>query len=173
MKKQMTAVAIATLMVLAALPLAAQDNGQTLNIGGLVPLQLTLTLVPDDRAQDLPLVGTTVDNAQIIAGVTIDTNNTAGWDLWVYSVNGSKLINNDADEIDYTIAYSGTGAVATAAIPAGSAANGTGLLVGSADDTDAPANTADTGNLTITYTQTETFPAGYYSDQIAVVLRAK
>jgi hypothetical protein len=57
MKKHSKKAALAILLVLAALPMSAQDNGQTLNIGGLVPLQLTLTLIPDDRAQDLPLVG--------------------------------------------------------------------------------------------------------------------
>jgi hypothetical protein len=158
MKKHSKKAALAILLVLAALPMSAQDNGQTLNIGGLVPLQLTLTLIPDDRAQDLPLVGTTVDNDQIIAGITIATNSTAGWELWVYSVNGSELLNNDGDSIAYTITYTGTGTLATAAIPIGSAANGTGLLVGTATDTDAPNNTADTGDLTITYTQTQTGP---------------
>ncbi len=171
MNKRILAIAIVALLVLTAMPLVAQNNGQTLNIGGFVPLVLDLGLTPDAVAQNLPLVGTTANFTQEIAAITIDTNNTAGWQLWVFSENAADLINSDGDTISYTIRFTGSGGVATPeTIPAT-----TGLQVGEATEAlDATGeNLGDSGDLIIQYDQSEDFRAGYYSDQLAVVLRAR
>ncbi len=170
MKKRILAIAIVVLLVLTAMPLVAQNNGQTLNIGGFVPLQLDLGLTPDAVAQNLPLVGATAGFTQAIAALTIDTNNTAGWELWVFSENAADLINSDGDAISYTIRFTGSGGVATpVTIPAT-----VGLQVGEATEAvDPGANLSDSGDLIIQYNQSDSFRAGYYSDQLAVVLRAR
>lgn len=142
------------------------SNGETINIGGVVPLILQLTVAPNALAENLTLVGTTDPFTQEIAGITITTNNTAGWELWVFAVNagaaGTNLINSDGDEIAYTITYGGVGGVATTNIP------DTGLKIGEEGDA-----SGDNAAISITYAQTETYAAGYYSDQLAIVLRAK
>ena len=171
MNKRILSIAIVAILVLTAMPLVAQNNGQTLNIGGFVPLVLDLGLTPDAVAQNLPLVGTTANFTQEIAAITIDTNNTAGWQLWVFSENAADLINSDGDTISYTIRFTGSGGVATPeTIPAT-----TGLQVGEATEAlDATGeNLGDSGDLIIQYDQSENFRAGYYSDQLAVVLRAR
>lgn len=142
------------------------SNGETINIGGVVPLNLQLAVTPHVLADNLTLVGTNDPHTQEISGIVIATNNSAGWELWVFSANAAgantSLINSDADEIAYTITYSGAGGVATTDIPA------IGLKIGEEGDA-----TGDTGAISITYAQTESYPAGYYSDQLAIVLRAK
>ncbi|TVQ23802.1 MAG: hypothetical protein EA383_13325 [Spirochaetaceae bacterium] len=162
MKKRILLIAIVALLVLTATPLVAQNNGQTLNIGGLVPLQLTIAVTPDVDAQNLDLEGlATLTPA--IATFEVRTNNTAGWSLWVFSVNESLLVNSTGDDISYQIAVDdGVVVPAYATIPA------VGVELWDEDDA------ADfDATLRIEYTQTETFPAGYYSDQLALVLRAK
>jgi len=150
---------------------AFAQSGDTLNIGGFVPLTLDLTVTPTVAANNLQLFGTTVDNVVPVAGISIVTNNAAGWELHVYSGTGegtgaSTLNNADGETIGYTVDYTGTGGVATANVGTG------GLKVGE-DTAVAPLATPETGNLNITYTQTQTFAAGYYSDQLSIVLRAK
>ena len=175
MKKRIILGAIVALLVMTAMPVVAQQNGQTLMIGGLVPLRLDLTLTPDADAQNLLL---TVDPGDpdtphnpTIATLEISTNNTAGWELHVYSMNGSNLVNAFGDEIQYTIRYDGAGGTPAPGdlIPAGSG----GQLIGEADNGAAPNNLADDGALIISYTRSADHPAGYYSDQLAVVLRAQ
>ncbi len=143
------------------------SNGDTINIGGYVTLKLDLTVDADPAADNLQLEGTTDGFNPTIAEITISTNNTAGWQLWVFAVNadgsGTAMINDDLDEIPYTISYAGTGGVGPVAITT------TGVAVG--DSGTAAGDTAAV--LSITYDQSETFPAGYYSDQLAIVLRAK
>lgn len=166
MKKRIVLGALVALLVLTAMPVVAQA-GRTLTIGGLVPLTLELDLAPLALAQNLPLIGSVEDFEQDIAALTITTNNTAGWELWVYSENGAVLRNVHDDEIEYRIRFGGAFGEPTFDIPEGFGDGGLGRLI--ASDT----TTSDTGNLIIQYTQTETFPAGYYSDQLAVVLRAQ
>ena len=174
MKKRIVLSAMVALLVLTAMPVVAQQNGQTLMIGGLVPLTLDLTLTADPLAQNLPLVGTP-DPAfeQSIAEIGITTNNTAGWQLFVYSTNGSDLVSASNDRIRYTIRYTGSGGndIGNAEeIPGGS----TGLMIGeSTGDGTNPAVLSELGeSLFIQYDQDD-HPAGYYSDQLAVVLRAR
>jgi len=145
------------------------SNGDTLNIGGQVPLVLTLTVVADANADNLTLITTGVDVAATatIASIDITTNNSAGWELWVFSANADAtdtgMINADGDEIEYSINYSGLGTPGVTDI------DSDGVLVG-----EDAANAAQTGEtLTIGYTQSESYPAGYYSDQLSIVLRAK
>lgn len=144
-------------------------NGDTLNIGGQVPLTLSLTVTADAAADNLTLItaGADASVAADIATIDIATNNTAGWELWVFSANADAtdtgMINADGDEIGYTISYAGAGGVTTADI------TNTGLKVGE-DAT----NATQTGQaLSVTYTQSADHPAGYYSDQLSIVLRAK
>ncbi len=152
--------------------IAFAANGDTLNIGGQVPLTLDLTVTADASADNLTLVGTTSGFNPTIAAISITTNNNAGWELWVFSTNadgsGTSMNNGDAtpSEIAYTIEYSGTGGGASAAITTA------GLKVGENTAT-APVATPETGDLSITYDQSQTYPAGYYSDQLTIVLRAK
>lgn len=154
------------------------SNGDTINIGGHVPLQLTLTVTPNADTDNLPLdEGDIVDHEVIVAAIGITTNNTAGWDLVVFSTNAgnallggsSVLVNADDDTIAYSVHYTGAGGALTGA----PITNSDALLIGEASNVDAPLNLADGGNLVITYDQSESYPAGYYSDQLAIVLRAK
>jgi hypothetical protein len=145
---------------------AFASNGDTINIGGSVPLILTLTVAPTAVADNLPLTKTGADAAstQILSTISVVTNNTAGWELWVFSANDGTMDNADTDSLAYTLTYAGTGGVGPVA-PA-TAGVKYGELAG--------ASTGDTGeNLSITYTQSATHPAGYYSDQLTIVLRAK
>lgn len=146
---------------------AFASNGETINIGGTVPLILTLTVAPDAAADNLPLTTTGVDTetTEDLADITISTNNTSGWELWIFSVNNGTLNNSEPtpDTIGYTLTYAGTnGAATTAPTTAGEKFG---------------ENTAATGDATqsldIVYTQSKDHPAGYYSDQLTLVLRAK
>jgi len=148
--------------------LAFSQNGDTLNIGGSVPLVLTLTVTPDPDADNLTLVGSTAGNVEQVATVSVSTNNTAGWELYAWSSNvesgaaaTSALVNADGDPIGYQVTY--TGGEATAAIGSG------GMLLKevltNTPEVDVP--------LSIVYDQSLAFPAGYYSDQLTIVLRAK
>ncbi len=141
------------------------SNGDTINIGGTVPLILNLTVTPDAAADNLPLTTTGADTSttENLADITISTNNTAGWELWIFSVNGGSIDNDDTDSIAYTLTYAGTGGVAT------TAPSTAGVLFGQA----AAATTDTAQSLDITYTQSASHPAGYYSDQLTIVLRAK
>ena len=144
---------------------AFASNGETINIGGTVPLILNLTVTPDTAADNLTLTTTGADTSTTVALASIDvsTNNTSGWELWVFSTNGATLDNSDGDSIGYTLTYAGTGGVATTAPTTG------GVMFGEAN-----AATADSGQaMNITYTQSANHPAGYYSDQLTIVLRAK
>ena len=140
-------------------------NGDTINIGGTVPLVLTLTVAPTAIADNLPLTTTGADAAttQHLAAISVATNNTAGWELWIFSVNDGSIDNADTDSLAYTLTYAGTGGVAT------TAPTTAGLLFGE----NAAAAGDTTQDLDITYTQSATHPAGYYSDQLTLVLRAK
>ena len=140
-------------------------NGDTINIGGSVPLILTLTVAPTAVADNLPLTTTGADapTTQNLADISVVTNNTAGWELWIFSVNDGSLDNADTDSIGYTLTYAGTGGVAT------TAPTTAGLLFGE----NGAATGDSTQDLNITYTQSASHPAGYYSDQLTLVLRAK
>lgn len=157
----------AVLILVAGAAFAA--NGDTLNIGGQVPLTLTLTVTADAAADNLTLITAGADTAVTAAIATIDisTNNTAGWELWVFSANSDAtntgLVNADSDKIGYTISYAGTGGVTTTDITS------SGLKVGE----DAANGTQTTQALSVTYTQSASHAAGYYSDQLSIVLRAK
>jgi hypothetical protein len=151
----------------AATGVAFAQNGDTLNIGGQVPLTLTLGMTPDPAADNLDLSSADGPVTATIAAITVDTNNTAGWELWVFAANAdgtnTSMQNADGNEFVYTITYTGLGSPGAANI------TDTGLLVG-----EAGLNVVtDSGNLQIAYTQSTAARAGYYSDQLAIVLRAK
>ena len=158
-------IAVMVLLLVAGTVFAA--NGETINIGGTVPLILTLTVSPEATADNLPLTTTGADasTTEDLADITIATNNTSGWELWIFSVNGGTLNNSEPtpDTIGYTLTYAGTNGVATTAPLTA------GVRFGQ--------NTAATGDsaqsLDIVYNQSATYPAGYYSDQLTLVLRAK
>lgn len=150
--------------------LAFAANGDTLNIGGQVPLVLTLTVTADAAADNLTLTtgGANTGVTAAIATIDVTTNNSAGWELWVFSSNADAtdtgMINADGNEIGYTISYAGAGGSLTPANITSS-----GLMVG--EDT---SNSTQSGQaLSVTYTQSASHPAGYYSDQLSIVLRAK
>jgi hypothetical protein len=166
MKKELRILSIVAALLLVA-GFAFGANGDTLNIGGQVPLILTLTVTANAAADNLTLVGATLAFNPTIAAIDIATNNTAGWELWVFSASSAGLdtgmFNADGDEIVYSITYAGTGGAAAAAIPPA------GVLIG-----ENAASTGDTAAvLSVTYDQSITYPAGYYSDQLSLVLRAK
>ena len=165
MKKELRVLAVAAALLLVAAG-AFAANGDTINIGGQVPLSLDLTVVADAAADNLTLVGATAAFNPTIAAITIATNNTAGWELWVFAANAAgastSMINADGDSIAYTITYAGAGTTGAVDIPAA------GVLVGEEGDA-----SGDAAALSVTYDQSTTFPAGYYSDQLSIVLRAK
>ena len=164
MNKRILAIAIVALLVLTAMPLVAQ-NGQTLNIGGLVPLILDLTITPDGIAQDLPLVGNNDDEVVVVADITISTNNSTGFELLAISQNGLLLINANADEIGYDIAFVPEGNTPTFGV-----IDANDVIF---SETDPTLDTPITGTIQVQFDQSENHPAGYYSDQIALVLRTQ
>ncbi len=154
---------IVLLMCLLMMPLFA-SNGDTLNIGGVVPLQLDLVVDPSAYSpDDLVLVaGATTSVTPTIADIDIATNNTAGWELWVMSSNNASLLNDDNDAVAYTLTYGGTGGTT-------SAPTTTGVKLG-----EAASDVDETGQLLIiNYDQEPDYPAGYYTDQLTIILRAK
>lgn len=167
MRTMIRVAAVAALLLAATGAFAS--NGDTLNIGGQVPLTLTLTVTADANADNLTLLAGGVDenvNAAI-AAIDITTNNTAGWELWVFSANAdgvnAGIENADGDRITYTITYAGAGGVATSDLTSA------GLAVG-----ESAVNDDQVGQiLSIDYLQSDAHKAGYYSDQLAIVLRAK
>ena len=163
------------LMLLLMMPLFA-TNGDVLNIGGIVPLILNLTVAPSANSDNLTLVGDPATPVTAtIAGLTIETNNSAGWELWVYSNNADggscALINDDADEFSYVLDY--TGSSGTLSEDDVAVAASTGTMYGEAESGAGALRYDDTGNLEITYTPQLDNPAGYYTDQLTIVLRAK
>ena len=149
------------LLLIAATAFAA--NGETINIGGTVPLILDLTVTPDTAADNLPLTASDAATTEDLATIDISTNNTAGWELWVFSTNGATIDNSDGDTIGYTLTYAGSGGASN------TAPSTAGVKFG-----EAAAATTDTAQLmSITYNQSTSYPAGYYSDQLTIVLRAK
>jgi hypothetical protein len=160
-------IAVMVLFLAAATAFAA--NGDTINIGGVVPLSLTLEVTVDADVDNLLLTATDLPATKDVASIVITTNNTSGWELIIYSANGANLLNADGDDIPYTLTYAGVGGVATTAPTTG------GLLFGEESGTSASPATGDpAGDLNITYVQsTSGYAAGYYSDQLTLVLRAK
>ena len=160
---------ILVLVLVAGAGLAFGANGDTLNIGGQVPLTLSLTVTADANADNLTLItgGADTSTTAAIATIDITTNNTAGWELWVFSANSDAtdtgIINADGDEIVYDVTYAGAGGVTNGDITT------SGLKVGE----DASNATQTAQPLSITYTQSANHAAGYYSDQLSIVLRAK
>ena len=183
MTKRIIIGAIVALLVLTAMPVVAQHTGQTLTIGGLVPLRLDLTLTPAAAAQDLPLEGPVPAEGVTVADLTISTNNSAGWDLFAYSVNGSRLLNSAAggnrdsvdNFIDYQVAFWFDGELAAdqplLTIPVGQGDGGLARLIARSNDSNDIV--AAVGTLRVDFTPSTDFRAGYYSDQLAVVLRAR
>ncbi|MFW5686493.1 MAG: hypothetical protein ACOC0O_07565 [Spirochaetota bacterium] len=149
-------------MLLFVPALAFASNGDTLNIGGQVPLVLDLTVTPVGNYDDLPLSGSVTVN-QTIATVEVHTNNKLGWELWIYGANSvgaqSFLESADGDTLEYTLTFGAT----TSGVDAG------GRKFGE-DTADIVAPGTD---LEINYTQLPDLKAGYYSDQLSIVLRAK
>jgi hypothetical protein len=148
------------------------SNGDTLNIGGVVPLILNLTVTPTDPYDNLDLMSDPAADVNVqIADITIETNNSAGWELWITSNNSDDgnqaLVSGDGDTIAYSLTYSGTNGLSDQAVTAT-----TGNMFGYTESGDA--NVYDEAStLTINYQQGVDYPAGYYSDQLTIVLRAK
>lgn len=143
-------------------------SGDTLNIGGTVPLNLTLNVTPAASIDNLALStingATTVD----IASITVASNASAGWDLYIYSANDGSMLNADGDAITYTLTYAST---ASSAGAGGTTQAPTTAGLSYTDETNTSGDA--TGDLDITYTQSTAYAAGYYSDQLTLVLRAK
>jgi len=158
---------LAAVFLLAGVGAVFAASGDTLTIGGSVPLTLDLTVTPSGDQDNITLEGAGIGETWTVASIVIDTNASAGWELWVFAANtdGSDtyLTNADGDQIIYTIAYDGTGGGASASVPTA------GVKVG---EEGAP-NSAETGDLIVTYDQSNAYAAGYYSDLLTITLRAK
>ncbi len=156
----------AVALLLLAPALAFSANGDTLNIGGSVPLVLTLVVTPDANADNLVLHAPAATPTVTIATIDVSTNNTAGWELWVFSTTGealgsSTLRSADDEDIAYTVTYPG-------------GATGAAIIAGGLMLKEDPLNGSEAASaLQITYAQAEDHDAGYYSDQLTLVLRAK
>lgn len=148
-------------------------SGDSMSIGGVVPLVLELTLDPTSyNADDLDLDSAdTLDVTATIADITIDTNSSAGWDLVVMSANDSSLINQETDAIAYTAVYV-RGVTGTSTAAAAQSLTAAGVVLTSDGDR-TPAGTGEVGVINIVYDQSTTYAAGYYSDLLTVTLRAK
>ncbi|MDC7226724.1 MAG: hypothetical protein PQJ61_08160 [Spirochaetales bacterium] len=154
---------VLVLLLVAGTSFAA--SGETIVIGGAVPLILDLTVDPNDLADNLDLSSVSATGQTFeIADIDISTNNAVGWELWIVSENGSTLNNADGQTIAYTLEYTGLG---TSGTPVATNST-TGVKYG-----EAAADTSDSATLEITYDQDATYNAGYYSDQLSLLLRAK
>lgn len=169
MKGMLRIMAVVAVLFLAP-ALAFGANGDTINIGGSVPLVLSLTVTPDANADNLTLHAPAAAATATIATIDVTTNNTGGWELYAYSATAdagtsSILENADGDDIGYTVTFTSDGGagVTDTAIPSG----GQLLTEYATNQTEA------TSPLVINYAQAENYPAGYYSDQLTIVLRAK
>jgi hypothetical protein len=139
----------------------------------VVPLILELVVGPVTPYDNLDLMDSAVTNVDIhIANIDITTNNSAGWELWITSTNSDNgdqaLVNDDGDTIDYTLTYAGTNGLTATAVT-----TTTGTKYGEADNTDTATRYSESSTLNIQYSQGPSYPAGYYSDQLTIVLRAK
>lgn len=141
-------------------------NGETFNIGGTVPLTLSLdiTLAADLDKLDLN-TNNSATSVNISTALTIESNASAGWQLYAYSANDGSMLNSDSDAFPYTLTYTTTGATGSADVTPLS----TGVVI--ANEGDQSGDT--TGVLSMDYTQSTSAPAGYYSDQLTLVLRAQ
>ncbi|MBI9101559.1 MAG: hypothetical protein JEY99_04020 [Spirochaetales bacterium] len=169
MKKKLL---LLTIVLIFSIGTVTAASGDSMTIGGVVPLVLDLTLVQAGTADDLTLK-TGVDTEDVvIATTTIATNSSAGWTLVVMSENGSNLINEETDSIAYTMSYATTsgGVSTTVATDALLLSTGTDIA-----DSDARTgeSTPEVANLTISYPRSLTYAAGYYSDLLTITLRAK
>lgn len=169
MKRMLRIMAVVAVLFLAP-ALAFGANGDTINIGGSVPLVLSLTVTPDADADNLTLHAPAANTTVSIATIDVTTNNTGGWELYAYSATAdagtaSVLANADGDDIGYSVTFTSDGGagVTDTAIP-----NGGQLLAEYASN-----ETEVDSPLEITYAQAENYEAGYYSDQLTIVLRAK
>lgn len=142
-------------------------SGETLNIGGSVPLvmDITVSTTGNEILLELSDVLATVSDLQI-ATIDIESNAMAGWDLVISSANGGKLLNPEDQEITYSLAYTATAGSATPVVVAAPTVDGDSYA-SNVDQAD------NTGTLGITYDKDPDYPAGYYSDQLTLVLRAK
>lgn len=169
MLKKIAAIAV-TLLVGMALLFAA--TGDTLTIGGAVPLTLDLVLTAAAGSDNLTLHAVAAAVTPTVGSVTIVTNSSAGWELWVQSTNAdgtnAMLTNADGDSIDYTIGYTRTAGTGTSQ-NVGAELTNAGLLI--ADDT--TVSTVEEGDLVLSFNTAENYPAGYYSDLLTVTIRAK
>lgn len=169
MKGMLRTMAVAAVLFLAP-ALAFGANGDTINIGGSVPLVLSLTVTPDANADNLTLHAPAANTTAGIATIDVSTNNTGGWELYAYSATAdagttSVLENSDGDTIGYTVTFTSDGGAGVT-----DTAIGTGGLLLAEYTT----NETEVGSpLEILYPQAENYPAGYYSDQLTIVLRAK
>ena len=169
MKGMLRIMAVVAVLLLAP-ALAFGANGDTINIGGSVPLVLSLTVTPDANADNLTLHAPAAAATAPIATIDVTTNNTGGWELYAYSATAdagasSILENADGDDIGYTVTFTSDGGagVSDTAIPNG------GLML-----TEYATNETEAASpLVINYAQAQNYPAGYYSDQLTIVLRAK
>lgn len=152
-------------------------TGDTLIIGGAVPLILTLVVTPDAGADDLTLRAAAATVTPTVGTVEIEANNSAGWELWVHSTNAdatnAMMLNADGDPIAYLIEYDKTlGQGTGVATNVGAELTSAGLKIG--EDTAITAEgTPEQGALVLTYDTAFTYPAGYYSDLLTITLRAK
>lgn len=158
----------AVLMLSAAF--AFGQTSETLNIGGTVPLVLTLDVTQDETSQELALFGTTADVVADIAEISVDSNNHTGWTLTLTSANAGAAETNLASPNGVTVPYQVIydGGAATALTNAGLE------IDASATDT-APSVGRDVDGkvLQITYDQSNDLTAGYYSDQLTLTLRTQ
>ena len=165
---------IFTIVLLLSLNVISAASGDSMTIGGVVPLILNLTMTQDPGADDLDLDSATGPVTGItIASITVDTNSSAGWELVVMSENGGTLKN--AVPTDTPISYTCTYVQGASGSSTSTGAQGltTAGVILTQDTARTTAGTPEPGTLQIAYNQSTTYPAGYYSDLLTVTLRAK
>ncbi len=142
-------------------------NGDTLNIGGTVPLVLSLTVTAESGIDNLALnTADANDHTENLASIVIASNASAGWDLYIYSANDGVMTNADGDTIAYTLLYASPDSTTLGTDVAPSTAG-----VSYAEETNTTGDAS--GDLDMIYNQSTAYAAGYYSDQLTLVLRAK
>lgn len=141
------------LMSVSSLSMAATVG--TLNLQGVVPAVLSITITPEPLATNLPL-DTTQSNVKVAEAVEV-SNSATGYTVDIVSANNGQLVNG-SDTINYSLTYGGS----TIDLANGDAVTGASGAVNANKDI----------NISYTGVDYALLTQGTYSDQVTFTISA-
>lgn len=141
------------LMSVTSLSMAATVG--TLNLQGVVPAVLSITITPEPLATNLPL-DTTQSNVKVAEAVEV-SNSATGYSVDIVSANNGQLVNG-SDTINYTLSYGGS----AIDLANGDAVTGASGAVNASKDI----------NISYTGVDYALLTQGTYSDQVTFTISA-